>query len=86
VERLAALREAISWPDLPTKLALTPWQTLHNIASNAQAPLFGQPHFFTPRPVNPLSAAAGGAAGGQLLRHHAHAVHAAAVRGYLADQ
>ena len=54
VERLAALWEAISWPDLPTKLALTPWQTLHNVASNAEALLFGQPHFFTPRPVNPL--------------------------------
>ena len=54
VERLAALWEAISWPDLPTTLPLTPWQTLHNMASNAEALLFGQPHFFTPRPVNPL--------------------------------
>jgi NTE family protein len=54
VERLAALWEAISWPDLPTKLPLTPWQILHNMASNAEALLFGQPHFFTPRPVNPL--------------------------------
>jgi NTE family protein len=26
----------------------------HDIASNAQALLFGQPNFFTPRPVNPL--------------------------------
>jgi len=32
VERLTALWEAISWPDLPTKLALTPWQALHNMA------------------------------------------------------
>src|SRR5271163_5143872 len=31
VERLAALWEAISWPDLPAKLPLTPWQTLHNM-------------------------------------------------------
>jgi NTE family protein len=54
VERLAALWEAISWPDLPTKLPLTQWQTLHNMASNAEALLFGQPHFFTPRAVNPL--------------------------------
>lgn len=53
VERLTALWEAISWPELPT-LALTPWQTLHNMASNAEALLFGQPHFFTPRPVNPF--------------------------------
>ena len=50
-------------------MALTPWQTLHNMASNAEALLFGQPNFFTPRPVNPLSAPAGAAAGGQLLRH-----------------
>jgi len=54
IERLAALWEAISWPDLPTQLPLTAWQTLHNMASNAEALLFGQPHFFTPRPVNPL--------------------------------
>jgi NTE family protein len=54
VARLAALWEAISWPDLPTRLALTPWQTLHNMASNAEALLFGQPHFFTPRPLNPF--------------------------------
>jgi NTE family protein len=53
VERLAALWEAISWPDLPTKLALTAWQTWHNMTSNAEALLFGQPNFFTPRPVNP---------------------------------
>jgi NTE family protein len=54
VERLTALWEAISWPDLPTKLALPAWQTLHNMASNAEALLFGQPNFFTPRPVNPF--------------------------------
>jgi NTE family protein len=54
VERLAALWETISWPDLPAQLPLTAWQTLHNMASNAEALLFGQPHFFTPRPVNPL--------------------------------
>jgi NTE family protein len=54
VERLTALWEAISWPELPTKLALMPWQMLHNMASNAEALLFGQPNFFTPRPVNPF--------------------------------
>jgi NTE family protein len=54
VERLAALWEAISWPDLPAQLPLPAWQTLHNMVSNAEALLFGQPHFFTPRPVNPL--------------------------------
>ena len=54
VDRLTALWEAISWPDLPTKLAVPAWQTWHNIASNAEALLFGQPNFFTPRPVNPF--------------------------------
>ena len=52
VERLSELWETISWPDLPT-LALTPLQILHNMASNAEALMFGQPHFFSPRPVNP---------------------------------
>jgi NTE family protein len=54
VDRLTALWEAISWPELPTQLALTAWETWHNIASNAEALLFGQPNFFTPRPVNPF--------------------------------
>jgi NTE family protein len=54
VERLSALWEAISWPDLPPTLPVGTWQTLHNIASNAEALLFGQPNFFTPRPVNPF--------------------------------
>jgi len=53
VERLAAMWEAISWPDVPAPLLVTPWQLLHNMASNAEALLFGQPNFFTPRPVSP---------------------------------
>ena len=54
VQRLTALWEAISRPELPAKLAFTAWQTWHNIASNAEALLFGQPNFFTPRLVNPF--------------------------------
>ncbi|HUB10703.1 MAG TPA: patatin-like phospholipase family protein [Acetobacteraceae bacterium] len=53
VARLTALWEAISWPDVPAPLALTALQTLHNMASNAEALWFGQPNFFTPRPLNP---------------------------------
>ncbi|HUN42702.1 MAG TPA: patatin-like phospholipase family protein [Acetobacteraceae bacterium] len=53
VARLTALWDAISWPDMPSPLALTALQMLHNVASNAEALLFGQPHFFTPRPLNP---------------------------------
>lgn len=54
VERLTALWEAISRPDLPANLAFAAWQTWHNVASNAEALLFGQPNFFIPRPVNPF--------------------------------
>jgi NTE family protein len=54
VERLSTLWEAISWPDLPPALPVGTWQTLHNMASNAEAVLFGQPNFFTPRPVSPF--------------------------------
>jgi NTE family protein len=53
VERLDALWEAISWPDLPAPMTVRLWQTLHNMASNSEALLFGQPNFFTPRPVSP---------------------------------
>ncbi|HEY3848691.1 MAG TPA: patatin-like phospholipase family protein, partial [Acetobacteraceae bacterium] len=53
VERLAALWAAISWPDVPAPMALLPLRTLHDMASNAEALLFGQPNFFRPRPVNP---------------------------------
>ena len=35
-------------------MAFTAWQTWHNIASNAEALLFGQPNFFTPRPISPF--------------------------------
>jgi NTE family protein len=54
VERLTALWEAISWPELPAGLAPAPWPMWHNIASNAEALWFGQPNFFRPRPVNPF--------------------------------
>jgi NTE family protein len=48
------LWETISRPDLPTGRVPVPWHMLHNIASYAQALLFGQPNFFSPRPVNPF--------------------------------
>jgi len=53
VDRLAALWESISWPDLPAPVTARLWQTLHNMASNAEALLLGQPNFFTLRPVSP---------------------------------
>ena len=53
VDRLAALWEAISWPDPPALQALTALPMLHSMAGFAEALWFGQPNFFTPRPVNP---------------------------------
>jgi NTE family protein len=53
VGRLTDMWEAISWPDTPTPLALPPLQVLHNMVSNAEALMIGQPNFFTPRPVSP---------------------------------
>jgi hypothetical protein len=70
VERLSALWEAIWLRELPAKLAFTAWRTCRNIASNAEALLFGQPKFFTPRLV-PGSGAARGTRRRQLLRHNA---------------
>lgn len=54
VQRLSALWEAISRPELSAGPAAAPWYMLHDIASSAEALLFGQPNFFTPRPVNPF--------------------------------
>jgi NTE family protein len=54
VARLTALWEAISWPDVPPLLRALPLQLLHNVASNAEALVFGQPDFFTPRPPGAL--------------------------------
>ena len=47
VERLSALWEPISRPELPAKLAFATWQTWQSIASNTEALLFGQPNFFS---------------------------------------
>ena len=54
VARLSALWEAISWPEFMKPLAVPQLALLHNMASNAEALVFGQPNFFTPRPVNPF--------------------------------
>jgi NTE family protein len=58
VGQLAGLWEAISWPDLappllPDSPLTGPLQTLHAMASVTEALLFGQPHFFAPRLLNP---------------------------------
>jgi NTE family protein len=53
VEKLDALWDSISWPEFKPPVDFLPLATLHNIASNAEALLFGQPNFFSPRPINP---------------------------------
>lgn len=54
VAKLNELWHAISWPDVAPPVEFTPWRWLQNMASNASSLAFGQPNFFTPRPVNPF--------------------------------
>lgn len=53
VARLDSFWESISWPEFRPPVDFLPLATLHNMVSNAEALLFGQPNFFSPRPVNP---------------------------------
>jgi NTE family protein len=49
VERLTGLWEAISRPEVGLPGLPLPLQKLHNLVSNSEAVLFGQPKFFKPR-------------------------------------
>jgi NTE family protein len=51
---LEVLLAAILRRELLGKLAFTAWRTWNRIASYAEALLFGQPNFITPRPVSPF--------------------------------
>ncbi len=51
--QLHGLWQSISRPDV-VPIAFPQWRWLYNMASNASALLFGQPNFFTPRPINPF--------------------------------
>jgi NTE family protein len=57
--QLEALWQAISWPELLPHSASTTIQGFWNTLSNAQALAFGQPGFFSPRPINPFFAPSG---------------------------
>ncbi len=57
--QLEALWQAISWPELLPHSANTAVQGFWNTLSNAQALAFGQPGFFTPRPINPFFSPSG---------------------------
>jgi NTE family protein len=59
IARLEALWHMISWPEMASPIRSLPFDLLHNSLSNAEALLFGQPHFFRPRPLNPWFAPAG---------------------------
>ena len=57
--QLEALWQAISWPELLPHSASVVVQGFWNTLSNAQALTFGQPGFFTPRPINPFFSPSG---------------------------
>jgi NTE family protein len=53
LEQLSGFWHAISWPELPGLPPFRPLQILHDQLSSAEALAFGQPNFFSPRPINP---------------------------------
>ncbi len=59
VNRLDELWRFISVPALFAPFGGEAFQLLYNSLSNAQALLFGQPNFFSPRPINPYFASPG---------------------------
>ena len=62
LERLTAFWDAISWPDILPPLSGIASRTWADTFSYVQALAFGQPGFFTPRPLNPYLAPPGVAA------------------------
>jgi len=53
LEKLAGFWHEISWPELPFGPRYLPLQLLHHRLSSAEALAFGQPNFFSPRPLSP---------------------------------
>jgi NTE family protein len=53
LEKLLGFWHEISRPELPGLLPFLPLQLLHDHISSAEAIAFGQPNFFSPRPINP---------------------------------
>jgi len=51
--KLVGFWNEISWPDLFDPPSFLPLQILHDRLSSAESLAFGQPHFFSPRPVSP---------------------------------
>lgn len=53
LEKLLGFWHDISWPEMPEHIPFLPLQILHNQISCGEAIAFGQPNFFSPRPINP---------------------------------
>jgi NTE family protein len=53
LEQLLGFWENISWPEFTNFLSFLPLQILHNQLSSGEAMAFGQPNFFSPRPISP---------------------------------
>jgi len=53
LERLLGFWHEISWPEFGGLPPFLPWQLLHDQISSGEAMAFGQPNFFSPRPLSP---------------------------------
>ena len=53
LEKLLGFWHEISWPELPLRNPFLPMRILHNQFSSAESMAFGQPNFFSPRPISP---------------------------------
>jgi len=53
LEKLLGFWRDISWPEMQEISVPLPLQILHNQLSSGEALVFGQPNFFSPRPVSP---------------------------------
>ena len=62
LEKLLEFWHDISWPELPDLPQFLPLEILHNQISSGEAMAFGQPNFFSPRPISPYLLTDGGPA------------------------
>jgi len=53
LEKLLGFWHEISWPELPLRNPFLPMRIIHNQFSSAESMAFGQPNFFSPRPISP---------------------------------
>jgi len=53
LEKLLGFWQDISWPELPGLVNFLPLRIIHDQISSGEAIAFGQPNFFSPRPISP---------------------------------